>query len=175
QNVKIPERYRIGEEGMGFKLAMRGFDISRILLCLEALSPAFVSLQETMEHVKKRIAFGRPLATFEGVSFPIIEHFSLLESVRLLCYKALWLRDQGLSSTKEAGMVKWMAPRFSTNAIRDCIVLHGHYGYTKEYPLEQRLRDVLAIEIADGTSQVSKLVVQREMMGREFLPYNYPR
>jgi cyclohexanecarboxyl-CoA dehydrogenase len=173
QNVEIPESYRIGEEGKGFKLAMRGFDISRILLCLEAISPALVSLQETMDHVKQRVAFGRPLATFEGVSFPIIEHLSLLESVRLLCYKALWLRDQGQSSTKEAGMVKWMAPRFSTNAIRDCIVLHGHYGYTKEYPLEQRLRDVLAIEIADGTPQVSKLVVQRELMGRGFLPYNY--
>ena len=173
QNVEIPESYRIGEEGKGFKLAMRGFDISRILLCLEAISPALVSLQETMDHVKQRVAFGRPLATFEGVSFPIIEHLSLLESVRLLCYKALWLRDQGQSSTKEAGMVKWMAPRFSTNAIRDCIVLHGHYGYTKEYPLEQRLRDVLAIEIADGTPQISKLVVQRELMGRGFLPYNY--
>ena len=173
QNVEIPESYRIGEEGKGFKLAMRGFDISRIFLCLEAISPALVSLHETIEHVKKREAFGRPLATFEGVSFPIVEHLSLLEAVRLLCYKALWLRDQGRSSTKEAGMVKWMAPRFSTNAIRDCIVLHGHYGYTKEYPLEQRLRDVLAIEIADGTPQVSKLVVQREFMGRNFLPYNY--
>ncbi len=173
QNVEIPESYRIGEEGKGFRLAMRGFDISRIFLCLEAIAPALVSLQETMAHVKGRIAFGRPLASFEGVSFPIIEHFSLLEAVRLLCYKALWLRDQGQSSTKEAGMVKWMAPRFSTNAIRDCITLHGHYGYTREYPLEQRLRDVLAIEIADGTSQVSKLVVQRELMGREFLPYNY--
>lgn len=173
QNVEIPATYRIGEEGQGFKMAMRGFDISRILLCLEALAPAFVSLQETIAHVKKRHAFSRPLATFEGVSFPIIEHLSLLEAVRLLCYKALCLRDKGLSSTKEAGMVKWMAPRFSTNAIRECLVLHGHYGYTKEYPLEQRLRDVLAIEIADGTSQVSKLVVQREVMGREFLPYNY--
>ncbi len=173
QDVEIPQTYLIGEEGKGFKLAMRGFDLSRILLCLEALGPAFVSLEETMEYVKHRKAFGRPLATFEGVSFPIIEHFSLLESVRLLCYKALWLRDQGRSSSKEAGMVKWMAPRFSTNAIRDCIVLHGHYGYTKDYPLEQRLRDVLAIEIADGTSQVSKLVVQRELIGRDFLPYNY--
>ena len=173
QDVEIPKTYRIGEEGTGFKLAMRGFDLSRILLCLEALAPAFVSLQETMDYVKQRNAFGRPLATFEGVSFPIIEHFSLLEAVRLLSYKALWLRDQGLSNSKEAGMVKWMAPRFSTNAIRDCIVLHGHYGYTKEYPLKQRLRDVLAIEIADGTSQVSKLVVQRELMGRDFMPYNY--
>lgn len=173
KNVEIPVNHRIGEEGTGFKLAMRGFDISRILLSLEAIAPAFVSLQETLNHVKQRTAFGRPLATFEGVSFPIVEHLSILESVRLLCYKALWLRDQGLSSTKEAGMVKWMAPRFSTNAIRDCLLLHGHYGYTKDYPLEQRLRDVLAIEIADGTSQVSKLVVQRELMGKEYLPYNY--
>jgi cyclohexanecarboxyl-CoA dehydrogenase len=173
QNVEIPENYRIGEEGKGFKLAMQGFDISRIFLCLEAIAPAMVSLEETMAHVKQREAFGRPLATFEGVSFPIVEHFSLLEAVRLLCYKALWLRDQGQSSSKEAGMVKWMAPRFSTNAIRDCIGLHGHYGYTKDYPLEQRLRDILAIEIADGTPQVSKLVVQRELMGRAYLPYNY--
>lgn len=173
ENVEIPENYRIGEEGKGFKLAMQGFDISRIFLCLEAIAPAMVSLEETMAHVKQREAFGRPLATFEGVSFPIVEHFSLLEAVRLLCYKALWLRDQGQSSSKEAGMVKWMAPRFSTNAIRDCIGLHGHYGYTKDYPLEQRLRDILAIEIADGTPQVSKLVVQRELMGRAYLPYNY--
>lgn len=172
-NVEIPESYRIGEEGRGFKLAMEGFDVSRVYLSLEAIAPALVSLQETIDYVKKRNAFSRPLATFEGVSFPIVEHMSLLESVRLLCYKALWLRDQGRSNTREAGMVKWMAPRFATNAIRDCIILHGHYGYTKEYPLEQRLRDVLAIEIADGTPQVSKLVVQREIMGREFMPYNY--
>jgi cyclohexanecarboxyl-CoA dehydrogenase len=173
QNVEIPETYLIGEEGAGFKLAMQGFDISRIFLCLEAIAPAMVSLQETIAHVKERIAFGRPLASFEGVSFPLVEHVSLLEAVRLLCYKALWSRDKGQSSTKEAGMVKWMAPRFSTNAIRDCIVLHGHYGYTKDYPLEQRLRDVLAIEIADGTPQVSKLVVQRELMGKAYLSYNY--
>jgi len=98
---------------------------------------------------------------------------SLLEAVRLLCYKGLWLRDQGQSSSAVAGMVKWMAPRFSTNAIRDCLVLHGHPGYTNEFPLEQRLRDVLSIEIADGTSQVSKLVVLRELFGRDYMPYNY--
>jgi cyclohexanecarboxyl-CoA dehydrogenase len=172
-NVEIPEDNLIGEEGKGFKLAMQGFDISRIFLCLEAIAPAMVSLQETMEYVKQREAFGRPLATFEGVSFSIVEHYSLLEAVRLLCYKALWLRDNGQSSSREAGMVKWMAPRFATNAIRECLVLHGHYGYTQEYPFEQRLRDILSIEIADGTSHVSKLVVQRELMGKAFLPYNY--
>ncbi len=173
EDVEIPEDYLIGQEGMGFAMGMQAFDVSRILLSLEAIAPAMVSLEETKEYTMQRNAFGRPLATFEGVSFPIVEHISILEAVRLLCYKGLWMRDQGMSTTKIAGMVKWMAPRFSTNAIRDCLVLHGHYGYTQEFPLEQRLRDVIAIEIADGTSQVSKLVVQRELFGRDFLPYNY--
>ncbi|MFH1079017.1 MAG: acyl-CoA dehydrogenase family protein [Pseudomonadota bacterium] len=172
-DVEIPDHYLIGKEGKGFAMGMEGFDVSRILLALEAIAAAMVSLEETIEYAKQRNTFGRPIATFEGVSFPIVEHISLLEAVRLLCYQGLWLRDQGKSSTKIAGMVKWMAPRFSTNAIRDCLVLHGHPGYTNEFPLEQRLRDVLAIEIADGTSQVSKLVVLREVFGREYLPYNY--
>ncbi|MEN6465925.1 MAG: acyl-CoA dehydrogenase family protein [Syntrophaceae bacterium] len=172
-DVEIPEEFLIGQEGKGFVYGMEGFDISRILLALEAIAPAMVSLEETIEYAKQRVAFGRPIATFEGVSFPIVEHISLLEAVRLLCYKGLWLRDQGKSSTKIAGMVKWMAPRFSTNAIRDCLVLHGHPGYTNEFPFEQRLRDVLAIEVADGTSQVSKLVAMRELFGKDYLPYNY--
>jgi len=172
-DVEIPEDYLVGKEGMGFIMGMQGFDVSRILLALEAIAPAMVSLEETIEYAKQRNAFGRPLASFEGVCFPIVEHVSLLEAVRLLCYKGLWLRDQGQSSTKVAGMIKWMAPRFATNALRDCIVLHGHPGYTDEFPFEQRLRDVMAIEIADGTSQVSKLVVMREIFGREYLPYSY--
>jgi cyclohexanecarboxyl-CoA dehydrogenase len=175
-DVEIPEYYLIGKEGEGFIMGMQGFDISRILLALEAIAPAMVSLEETVEYTKNRNAFGRPIASFEGVSFPLIEHISMLEAVRLLCYQGLWLRDQGKSSTRIAGMVKWMAPRFSTNAIRDCLVIHGHPGYTKEFPLEQRLRDVLSIEIADGTSQVSKMVALREIFGsREYLSYIYKK
>lgn len=174
-DVEIPEEYLVGDEGKGFVMGMEGFDVSRILLALEAIAPAMVSLEETIEYAKQRVAFGRPIATFEGVSFPIVEHVSLLEAVKLLCYKGLWLRDQGKSSSKIAGMVKWMAPRFATNAIRDCLVFHGHPGYTNEFPFEQRLRDVLAIEIADGTSQVSKLVAMRELFGREYMPYNYSK
>jgi len=172
-NVEIPEEYLVGEEGAGFIMGMEGFDVSRILLSLEAIAPAMVSVEETIKYTKERNAFGRPIATFEGVSFPIIEHLTLLESVRLLCYKGLWMRDKGMKTAMIAAMIKGMAPRVATNAIRDCLVLHGHYGYTKEFPFEQRLRDVMAIEIADGTSQVSKLVVQREVFGRDYLAYNY--
>ena len=172
-NVEIPEEYLIGEEGAGFLMGMEGFDISRILLSLEAIAPAMKSVEETIQYTKDRNAFGRPIATFEGVAFPIIEHLTSLESIRLLCYKGLWMRDKGMKTAQIAAMIKGTAPRIATNAIRDCLVLHGHYGYTMEFPFEQRLRDVMAIEIADGTSQVSKLVVQREVFGREYLSYNY--
>ena len=170
-DVEVPEDCLVGAEGEGFKLMMKGFDASRVYLALTCLGAANISVEETVKYTRDRFAFGKPLARFEGVSFTVAEHAAILESVRLLCYKALWLRDQGLPHSKEAAMVKWMGPRFSVDAIRDCLLLHGHYGWTNELPFEQRLRDVMAVEIADGTAQVSKIVIARELYGREFLPY----
>jgi len=105
------------------------------------------------------------------VSFPIAEHLTYVEAARLLCYKTLWLRDQNLPHTKEAAMAKWWAPKVAVDALHDCLLLHGHYGYTDEYPMEQQLRDVMGLEIGDGTAQVSKIVISREVFGREFKPY----
>lgn len=173
EDVEIPDYFLLGKEGIGFAMGMKGFDTSRILLAMAAISLAIVSLEETVEYTKLRNAFGRPIATFEGVSFPIVEHIAMIEAVRLMCYQGLWLRDQGKSSTKIAGMVKWMGPRFATDAIRDCINFHGHPAYTEEFPLEQRLRDTLSLEMADGTAEVSKLVALREIFGKDYLPYNY--
>jgi cyclohexanecarboxyl-CoA dehydrogenase len=170
-NVEVPEEYLLGREGEGFRLGMMSFDASRVFIALICIGAAKISLEETISYTKERHAFNRPLAKFEGVSFPIVEHESILEAVRLLCYKALWLRDKGKPHTKEAAMVKWMGPKFSADAIRDCLLLHGHYGYTEDLPLGQRLRDVLGWEIGDGTSQISKLIVSREIFGREYLPY----
>ncbi len=82
-----------------------------------------------MEHVKGRHAFGRPLAQFEGVSFPIAEAHTRLEMARWLCYRALWLRDQGLPHTKEAAMCKWIGPAWAAQIIHECLLLNGHYGY----------------------------------------------
>ena len=170
-NVEVPEAYLLGKEGEGFKLGMKSFDASRAFIALICIGAAQISLEETISYTKERHAFKRPIAKFEGVSFPVVEHESMLEAVRLLCYKALWLRDNGKPHTKEAAMAKWMAPKFSVDAIRDCLLLHGHYGYTEDLPLGQRLRDVIGWEIGDGTSQISKLVVSREIFGREYLPY----
>ena len=170
-DVEIPSDNLLGKEGDGFKYVMRLFDFSRIILALTCLGSAQITLEETIQYTKERHAFGNPLARFEGVSFPITEHYSIIESVRWLCYRGLWLRDQGQPHTEVAAMCKWMAPRFSVNAIHDCLLMHGHYGYTQEFPFEQRLRDVMGVEIADGTSQVSKIVITRELFGREYLPY----
>jgi len=169
--VRVPVEYRIGAENQGFYQIMNGFDLSRVLIALQCIGAAEQTLTETMEHVKERHAFGQPLAKFEGVSFPIAETHTWLEMARWLCYRTLWLRDQGLSHTKEAAMCKWIGPSIAAKAIHECLLLNGHYGYTKEMPIEQRLRDVIGLEIGDGTAQIQKIIIARELLGKEFKPY----
>jgi len=170
-DVEVPEDYLIGEEGNGFIMCMQAFDISRIYISLFCLGAAEKALEDTIVHCQQRNTFGRPLGSWEGVSFPLVEHMSILEAVRTLCYKGLWLYDQGKPSTKEAAMVKWMAPQYSANALHFCLLAHGHSGYTQEYPIEQKMRDVVGNEIADGTSQACKIVLVRELLGRDCMPY----
>jgi cyclohexanecarboxyl-CoA dehydrogenase len=169
--VRVPVSHRLGAEGTGFYQVMQGFDYNRVIIALSCLGVAQISLEETMTYVKERRAFGRTLATYEGVSFPIAECATHVDACRWLCYRALWLADRGEPYTKESAMVKWWGPKLSVETIHQCLLLHGHYGYTDELPFGQRLRDVMGLEIGDGTSEVMKIVVARELMGRESLPY----
>ncbi len=164
--ARIPATWRIGDEGQAFKMVMATFDYSRATIGLMCLGAATAALDRTRAHVTQRRAFGRPLAAFQGVAFPLAEHLTFVEAARLLCYKTLWLRDRSLPHTAEAGMCKWWAPRVAVNTLHECLLLHGHYGYTDEYPIEQQLRDVIGLEIGDGTAQIAKLVVARERLGR---------
>ena len=167
-DVEIPEEYIIGSEGGAFKELMQTFDFSRMLLGLMCLGAARITIEETIQYAKERNAFGQPISKFEGVAFPIAEHYSINEAMRRLAYYSLWLRDQGLPHGKEGSMCKWMCPQYSVRAIHDCLILHGHYGYTNEFPIEQRLRDVIGIEIGDGTPQAAKIVISRGLFGRGF-------
>ena len=169
--VRVPASHLIGAEGSGFAQVMRGFDYNRVAISLACLGVAQASLEETMKYVRERSTFGKPLARYEGVSFPIAEAATQLEAARLFCYRALWLCDHGLPHTKEAAMVKWWAPKIARETIHQCLLLHGHYGYTDELPFEQRLRDVIGLEIGDGSAEIMKIIVARELMGRETLPY----
>ena len=170
-NVRIPSRYLVGDESGGFYQAMIAFDFNRALVSLAAIGAALQSIDETIEYTKGRQVFGKPLATLEGVAFQVAEHLSLLEAARLVAYKCLWLKDHGQRHTKEAAMTKWMGPKFAAEAIHACIILHGHYGYNMEVPLEQRWRDVLGFQIGDGTPEVMKGIIAREAFGKEYTAY----
>lgn len=168
--VRVPAHNLVGEEGQGFYAVMNQFDYSRAVIAIQCVATAMQSVDETIEYVKTRTAFGQPIARYEGVSFPIAEAMTKLEAVRLLCYKALWLRDMNLPHAKEAAMTKWLGPKLAVEAIHQMLLLHGHAGYSNDYPHEQRLRDVIGHQIGDGTGEIMKLIIAREMLGREFRP-----
>ena len=168
-DVKIPADHLIGVEGGGFSRVMQTFDYTRALIGLMCLGVAQITVEETVDYVKNRTAFGKPLSNYQGVSFPLAEWAAKMEMARWLCYRTLWLRDSGLPHTKEAAMCKMQAPDIATEAIHECLKLHGHYGWTKHLPIEQRLRDVIGQQIADGTTQIQKLIVARELFGRDFV------
>ncbi len=170
-DVRVSVQNRLGEEGRGFTQVMQGFDYSRILIALQCIAAAQASIDETYEYVKQREAFGAPLAQYQGVTFPLVEFETLLSACRQLCYHGLALRDAGMAHTVEAAMVKWMGPKTAFDAIHQCILSFGHYGWSMDLPHQQRLRDVMGLEIGDGTAQIMKLVVARERLGRIAVQY----
>jgi len=172
QDVRIPKKYLLGdEEGRGFHAAMRTFDCIRAFGALESLAKAEVTLEETINYAKQRVQFQRPIAQFQGVSFRLAEAATYIELGRWLCYRVLWLKENGLRHSREAAMVKWWCPRIAFQIIHECLLIHGHYGYSKDLPIEQRLRDSILTEIGDGTAEIMKLIITRDIFGRDFFDY----
>ena len=165
ENVRVPARHQLGREGGGFVQVMQGFDFSRALIGLQVLAVARAALDETWAHVAGREAFGKPLASFQGVSHTLATLDTQVEGARLLCLQTLWLKDRGLPHTAEAAMCKWWGPQLAYDTIHQCLLMHGHGGYDRG-PMEQRLRDVLGFQIGDGTAQIMKTIVARSRAGR---------
>lgn len=170
ENVWIPEENQLGSEGKGFTEVMQGFDFSRALIGLQCIGTAQKTLEETWEYAGQRMAFDQPISKFQGVSFPLSEADTMLTAARVLCQKTLFLKDSGLEHTKEAAMVKWWAPKVSYDVINQCLLTHGQYGYLTNRPIEQRLRDVLGLQIGDGTAQIMKMIIARHNLPRELAP-----
>ena len=170
-DVRIPADHRVGAEGRGFTQVMQGFDYSRVLIALQCIAAAQASIDETWAYVKERRTFGLALAQYQGVTFPLVEFETMLAAARQLCYHALELRDAGQPHTAEAAMVKWFGPKTAFDAIHQCLLTFGHYGWSTDLPHQQRLRDVMGLEIGDGTAQVMKLIVARERVGRMAVQY----
>ncbi|WP_169566021.1 acyl-CoA dehydrogenase family protein [Sneathiella limimaris] len=163
--VFVPEQNRLGDENRAFSQVMEGFDFSRALIGLQCLAVAEASLKESWKYVQERVAFGKPIAENQGVVFPLAEAETQLEAAKLLCYKALWLKDNGLPHTSEAAMCKWWPPKLAFEIVHQCLLTHGHGGYGRDYPFEQRLRDVLGLQIGDGTAQIMKMIIARQKLG----------
>ena len=168
-DVFVPDSHVLGEIGRGFGMVMREFDLTRTLIALMNIGTAQHAIDMAIEYSKQRQTFGRPLAANQGVSFVIAEHSTYVSAVRALGYHALGLRMAGQPHTAEAAMLKWWGPLVAHNAIRDCIVLHGQVGWSDEMPLQAMLRDVSGCMIGDGTPQIQKLVIARELIGKEVL------
>lgn len=160
----------VGAEGDGFVSVMQGFDYSRAIIGLACLGAAQASLDETFQWVRDREAFGQPIGKFQGVSFPLAECATYVRGARHVCYEALWKKDRDLEHSTEAAMAKYWAPKLATEVIHQCLLTFGHMGYSAESPLGQRLRDVIGLEIGDGTAQASKLVIARSLLGRSYAP-----
>jgi len=174
-DVRLPASALLGAEGAAFRTILSGFDFTRPLLALTGIGCAQACIDETADYLKQRQVFGSPLCRFEGASFPLAEHATQLHMARLLCYSTLWHRSVGKPHTALAAMTKWYGPQQASRAVHDCLLLHGNFGYSAELPFEQRMRDVLAVEIADGTAQIQKIIIARELFGREFVPYGKPK
>ncbi len=170
QDHPVPPDGLIGAEGDGFVRVMRGFDFSRALIALMCLGAATASLDEAIAHARARTSMGRPLGAHQGVAFPLVEHVTLVRAARTLAFEALWRKDRGLPHVLEASMAKWWGPKVAVDAIHEALLLTGHAGYSDDHAHGQRLRDVIGLEIGDGTAQIAKLVAARQLLGREFAP-----
>ena len=169
-DARVSADCMVGAEGQAFKMIMKYLDVNRAFIGLMCIGAAQQTLDETIEYVKEKSAFGTQIGRFQGVAFPLAEIATNLELGRLLCYKILWKKQNDMSCTLEGAMAKWWVPKTCVEAIHECLLLHGHYGYTDEFPIEQRLRDVIGWQIGDGTQQIQKLIISRQLLGRDFAP-----
>lgn len=170
-DLRVPADNLVGSKGGGFVEAMKFFDYNRAFLALACLGAAERSLEEIIQHVQDRTTFGQPLAKYQGVTFQVAEHLTRIEAAKLLAYKVLWMRDQGVRHSKEAAMVKWFGIHEAYQALHTCLILSGWPGYDAQLPHDRRMRDVMGLELGDGTPEIMKMVVAREAIGRITLPH----
>lgn len=166
ENVKVPERYRLGNEGDGFKIAMSAFDHTRPAVAAGAVGLARRAMDEAISYSKTRKAFGQPIATFQAVSFMVADMAKDIEAARLLVHKAAWTIDRGERNTKFAAFSKAFAADMVMQVTTNAVQIFGGYGYSCEYPVEKLMRDAKIYQIYEGTSQIQRLIIAKEIFDR---------
>ena len=182
EDVHLPAHYQVGEWTRGFYHAMEGFSAARALIGATCIGATEAALDMGMDWIKERQSFGRPLASYEGIQFPLADLWSELESIRLSVYKAAWEMDRFYQRgegghhdiAKAAAVVKLRAPLLAWEALNEVANWFGAAAYSKEYPIEMGIRGVRSYSIgAEGTSNIQRLVIARELLGSEYMPYRH--
>jgi acyl-CoA dehydrogenase len=166
EDVKIPGKYLLGKEGDGFKIAMSAFDHTRPTVSSGAVGLARRAMDEAVRYATERSTFGQPIAKYQAVSFMIADMAKDIEAARLLVWHAAWAIDNGRRNTKLAAISKAFAADVAMRVATDAVQVFGGYGYSQEYPVEKLMRDAKIYQIYEGTSQIQRLIIAKEIFDR---------
>lgn len=163
-DVKVPKENRIGEDGFGFKFAMKTLEGGRIGIAAQALGIASGAFERAVKYSKERKAFGTEIANHQSVAFKLAEMAVKIENARNLCLKAAWLKDQGKPYGYASAMAKYYAAEIAMEVTTEAVQIHGGYGYVKEYHVERLMREAKLTQIYEGTSEIQKIVISRQVL-----------
>ncbi len=170
-DVKVPKENRIGEDGFGFKFAMKTLAGGRIGIASQALGIAGGAYELAVEYAKQREAFGKPISQHQAIAFKLADMATEIEAAKLMVYRAAWLKDQGMDYNAASAMAKLYASEVAMRATVEAVQIHGGYGYVKEYHVERLMRDAKITQIYEGTSEVQRIVISRNILdGQLYLP-----
>lgn len=163
-NVKVPKENRIGEDGFGFKFAMKTLGGGRIGIASQALGIASGAYELALAYSKERAAFGKLISQHQAIQFKLADMATRIEAARLLIFKAAWLKDRGINCDKESAQAKVFASETAMWVTTEAVQIHGGYGYVKEYHVERLMRDAKITQIYEGTSEVQRIVISRAVL-----------
>ena len=166
-DCRVPAEAVVGKPGEGFVDAMRVLDAGRIGIAALAVGLAQGAFEAARAYAKDRRQFGQPIAHFQAIRWKVADMATRIEAARLLTYRAAWMRDQKVARTSTASSIaKLYSSEIAVRAAEECVQIHGGYGFVKDYPAEKYFRDVKLCTIGEGTSEIQRLVIARQLLGR---------
>lgn len=167
ENCRVPAEAMVGEEGQGFINTLQVLDVGRIGIAALAVGLAQGAYEAALRYSKERRQFAQPIAGFQAIQWKLADMATRIQAARLLTYRAAWLKDQGVVRTgRESSMAKLYSSEIAVRAAEECVQIHGGYGFIKDYPAEKFFRDVKLCTIGEGTSEIQRLVIARQLLGR---------
>jgi len=165
QDCRVPYDYLVGEEGQGFINTLQVLDAGRIGIAALSVGLAQGAYEAARAYALERRQFGQPLASFQAIQWKLADHATAIEAARLLTYRAAWMKDRGRRTTRESSIAKLFASEIAVRAAEDAVQIFGGYGFVKDYPAEKYFRDVKLTTIGEGTSEIQRLVIARQLLG----------